>query len=169
MRLAPLPMDVPVVSLLHVYVTEGISPSGSLSLDRQVSVFPMATEEESKVSESILGARFPTVAVVVDSDAPPEGSVAVKVHEMTSLGEELVVSMVMLSNVESTAPVVWFSQRYVSVVGSRSDSETMPRQESASSIYGVDGTMVTESMLGSVLMMLRTVSCMVDSESSKTV
>ena len=44
----------------------GRSPSGSLSLERQVSVSPMATEEESKDRESMDGARLPTVAVAVD-------------------------------------------------------------------------------------------------------
>ena len=90
-------------------MTEGISPSGSLSLDRQVMVSPMATEEESKDKESIDGARFPTVAVAVDCAVPPEGSVVVNVQAITSLGDALDVSRVMLSELEIVAPVVWFS------------------------------------------------------------
>ena len=69
----------------------------------------MATEEESKDKESMEGERFPTVAVAVDWAVPPEGSVVVKVHAITSLGEALDVSIVMLSAVERVAPVVWFS------------------------------------------------------------
>ena len=85
---------------------DGISPSGSLSLERQVTVSPMATLLTSKVSESMLGGRFPTVAVLVLVAVPPEESVTVSVHAMVSLGLAWTVSKRSVLDVERVAPVV---------------------------------------------------------------
>ena len=105
-RLAPVPIDVPLVSLVHSYVTAGSSPSGSDSLDKHVIESPIDKLLTSKDRESIVGARLPTVAVLVLEATPPDVSVASMEQAMTSLGLAFVVSNVNVMPVASVAPVV---------------------------------------------------------------
>ena len=59
-----------------------------------------------KLRESIVGGRFPTVALVFALAVPPEVSVVVIVQDISSLGEALFSSMVRLLPVDRVAPVV---------------------------------------------------------------